>query len=408
MAERLWYAAGFALGSLPGAMAIAHRSSSLVISLAAIAALAAIFIEGDMRGFAGKFLQALGTPPGIGTLAFLGYAALSLTWSVAPYESMHVFVEFALTLAAGLVLAVALPGRVPHDGASLLAIGVAVACALIVTGLWTGNAARRFFEVSAYSFIFNRPTLTVVVVSIPILLLLHRSRKFAQAAALAAMVVGTVLSSESGAAALGVVAAVAVYGIAHLSGRATLRLTGAGLVAAILIAPLSGAILDRLVPRAVHEIFASTNSLARVEIWKTFGEIVTERPLLGWGYGVSPHLSNTLVASRSTAANPDLSNPWHPHNLALQTWVELGSVGVILVAGIVILVLRELERLRPALLPAALALLAAVAAVSLVGHGAWQSWWPAAIATAIVWFRCGEREFRPRIDGQDQPQPGAA
>ena len=34
-----------------------------------------------------------------------------------------------------------------------------------------------------------------------------------------------------------------------------------------------------------------------------------------------------------------------------------------------------------------LALLGGVAAVSLVGHGAWQGWWAAAVGAAIVWFR---------------------
>jgi hypothetical protein len=41
-----------------------------------------------------------------------------------------------------------------------------------------------------------------------------------------------------------------------------------------------------------------------------------------------------------------------------------------------------------------LGLMAGVAAVSLVGHGAWQGWWPAAIGAAVVWFRFARQHAR--------------
>lgn len=393
IAEWLWYAAGFVLASMPVAMAVAHRSSSLFISLAAAAALTATALEGGTQRLAANALSALKTPLGIATLAFLGFAALSITWSVAPLSSLTVLVEFALTLAAAFALAVALPGRVPHDRTPLLALAVALACLLIAINLWTDGAARRALGLRAELFIFNRPALAVLVTSIPLVFLLHRSRKVVLAGALTVLVAGTVLASESGAAALGALAAAAAYGTARLSRRLAVGLVGAGIVAAIVLAPLSGAILDRVLPRAVHETIRSTNSQARIDIWKAFGLAIWQEPLAGSGYGVSPRFPETPAARRVALENPGMFALWHPHNAALQIWVELGAIGAILAVAIVALVLRELQRLRPDRLPSALALLAAVAGVSLVGHGAWQGWWPATIGTAIVWFRCGEREF---------------
>jgi hypothetical protein len=32
--------------------------------------------------------------------------------------------------------------------------------------------------------------------------------------------------------------------------------------------------------------------------------------------------------------------------------------------------------------------------VSLVGHGAWQGWWPAAIGAALVWLRASREVLR--------------
>ena len=79
----------------------------------------------------------------------------------------------------------------------------------------------------------------------------------------------------------------------------------------------------------------------------------------------------------------------HPHNAAIQIWAELGAVGAILAAGVArprLAIDRGTCR-APRFGAASRALLAAIAAVSLVGHGAWQGWWAAAIGAAIVWFR---------------------
>jgi O-antigen ligase len=85
---------------------------------------------------------------------------------------------------------------------------------------------------------------------------------------------------------------------------------------------------------------------------------------------------------------------WHPHNAALQVWVELGAIGAALAIAVVVLLLRRIAKLPGEMLAVSLALLSAVAAVSLVGHGAWQAWWPAAIAAAIVWLRAARELLR--------------
>jgi O-antigen ligase len=81
----------------------------------------------------------------------------------------------------------------------------------------------------------------------------------------------------------------------------------------------------------------------------------------------------------------------HPHNAALQIWVELGAVGAALTATALLLLLRLMASLRTESLAPRLALLMGAAAVSLVGHGAWQGWWPAALGAAILWLRSTDR-----------------
>ena len=74
--------------------------------------------------------------------------------------------------------------------------------------------------------------------------------------------------------------------------------------------------------------------------------------------------------------------------------VELGAAGAALAIVVVVLLLWRIARLPGEMPAVSLALLAAVTAVSLVGHGAWQAWWPAAIAAAIVWLRAAHELLR--------------
>ena len=64
----------------------------------------------------------------------------------------------------------------------------------------------------------------------------------------------------------------------------------------------------------------------------------------------------------------------HPHNAALQIWVELGAVGAALAFLIFAFLLRSIARLYADAAAPRLALVAGAGMVALVGHGAWQGW----------------------------------
>jgi O-antigen ligase len=119
----------------------------------------------------------------------------------------------------------------------------------------------------------------------------------------------------------------------------------------------------------------------------SFGAAIRERPWIGSGFGVSPRLGDSAVAAQVAPERRMLLAVGHPHNAAVQIWTELGAVGAVLAVVVLLLTLRALGRFGPPNFAPMLALAAAIAAVSLVGHGAWQGWWPAAIGTAVVWFR---------------------
>ncbi len=113
--------------------------------------------------------------------------------------------------------------------------------------------------------------------------------------------------------------------------------------------------------------------LARVGIWRfTAGEIPSH-PLIGWGMDASRMWPNIV--------------PLHPHNAALQIWLELGAVG----AGLVILFwvwlfeqiakLCDHDRISGAM---AAAVAVAYLAIGALSFGVWQEWWLGLGALCIV------------------------
>ena len=96
------------------------------------------------------------------------------------------------------------------------------------------------------------------------------------------------------------------------------------------------------------------------------------------------------TAAGVTGGNAKLLAVGHPHNAPLQVWTETGLVGAFFVLAIMGLSLKSVAARAPPERAPILALYAAIIAVSLVGHGAWQGWWPAAIGVAVALFRHAE------------------
>ena len=393
-ADWFWVAAHAILGSMPVVMAIAHRSSPLVLAFASMAALAAMLAEGSVRVWLAEAVGALTTPLGLAALAFLGFAALSLAWSPVPGPSAVALVEFGLTVMGAFVLALVLPRRMPQRRPLLLATSMCLACGLILVQLWTDVAARRLAGLRSEDFIFNRPSLTVLVLIIPLTWLLVRGGYARLGVFVLALAAATLVQSRSGASVLGVLAAAGAYALARYARRTAVAAVAVCIAAAIILAPVMGTAADRLLPNAVHERLANANTRPRIEIWKRFGEAVWQNPLLGGGFGVSPSFAKAQARLEGMPDDPSGIVLWHPHNAALQVWVELGAVGAALAGLISALLLIRITRLPGEFMAVSLTLLAAVVAVSLVGHGAWQGWWPAAIGAAIVWLRASREVLR--------------
>jgi O-antigen ligase len=100
----------------------------------------------------------------------------------------------------------------------------------------------------------------------------------------------------------------------------------------------------------------------RERIWRFVSDRISERPIVGHGLDASRGFGDQV--------------PLHPHNGALQIWLELGLLGAILATALWLwLVWRIGVMTDPFSRAAAAASLAAYAVIGALSFGVWQEWW---------------------------------
>ncbi|AWB25015.1 O-antigen ligase domain-containing protein [Methylobacterium currus] len=366
-------------------MAVANRSSPVVVGLAGLLLLAGSVAA--RRPLRPLLLAPLATPLGVAALAVLAWCASSLAWSPLPGLSLRTLSEFLPALAGAYLVARLAPPHLAALAGPAAWILIAT-CLYVVADLASGLTIREALGQRVAAFAFNRPLLTAMLLVFPLAACLAATGRRGLAAIVSAVVAVAAWRSVSGATVLGLAAGALTFCVVRwLPARAGIGLTGAALLGALVLAPVEGDLLARTMPEAVHQRLAASSTRARVAIARSFGAAVAADPWRGAGYGTSGRFQDTPAAGRIEPELRVMLAVGHPHNSFLQVWAELGLVGATLSGLVLILTLRAVAAWGPLARSAALALLAAAGIVAFVEHGAWQAWWTAGVGAAIAWLR---------------------
>ena len=109
----------------------------------------------------------------------------------------------------------------------------------------------------------------------------------------------------------------------------------------------------------------------RLEIWDFVARYIMKNPLYGFGVEATRGITfdAPLVYHKSAVV-------LHPHNFALQLWIEFGVFGAAAGAGFFGFLLRKIYKEAPsALQRPALACVMATLTVGAMTYGIWQGWW---------------------------------
>lgn len=191
-------------------------------------------------------------------------------------------------------------------------------------------------------------------------------------------------------AVLAVIAGGFAFGLVCGAGSTGARVLGAAFAALLLLTPLIVLELSRAgLLTAVRDQLPASWAV-RTDIWSFTADRIAERPFFGQG----------LDASRTFG----LSIPLHPHDAALQLWLELGLVGALIAAAFWLLLTGRIARQARAYRRSAAVTAACTTSYFTVGalsFGVWQEWWLAAgavVAAACVAYAKVHAEDEAELD----------
>jgi len=336
----------------------------------------------------------LPVPGGGASLLLLGFfvwALIGAGWAMDAGRAAETSLRlgaFAMLGASAAVAVVGADAAARHRLGRHLAWGLALGAGFALADHLSGNALRGLMrghlEPSPRLYAGLKPAVSVLAVLLPIAAFppwLPRRLRIL----LVIFTVVVVQSLIADAAKIAVVVGLLAGALAWWRPRLVAACLGAGLVVVFLATPLlirsltdAGPDLSHIPPSAAH----------RVLIWEFVNTRIAERPVFGWGLeagrampgGKTPVPTATLEHfGLATSRSPEWLRtaaeqlPLHPHNGAMEVWLDLGLVGALIAAALA----WRLSRLALRVVPAAsgLGALAAVALVGQLSYGIWQAWW---------------------------------
>ena len=320
-------------------------------------------------------------------LLLASWAGFSPVWALQPVDATSGAARLlAMAIGGALLVRLALPaGFAPVTLLGPFAIaGYCLALAFTIFEYQTGGAFyglthSALMPVWEMDSFLDRAFCILTLGIWPILVALSR-RRTAQLGLLG-LTAGVVFFAANMATklafALGLLAMLAAFWRPGVSGRVL-----AGIVAAtVLLAPVAVELLPS--PGTVTGAPGTPESSLthRLMVWHFASDRISERPVLGWGMDASRHVPGAFAEIRPGANYL----PNHPHNGALQVWLELGAVGAVLLAAFLWYAVRGLARATPdGRVPGMLGFLASAFTIAGLSFGLWQGWWLATLVLMAV------------------------
>lgn len=341
------------------------------------------------------------------TLLLLLWAASASLWSLESSRALVLALRLSVVLAAGfwlLTCATALREDEKRRITRFLSAGFALAVAILVFEVTLGDPLGQWLNDLGVMrrlepYRFNRGSTYLAILVWPLAAALW-PRLGPKALLVPAALLLLFLPLYSLSAVVSMACSLAVAALALLYLRTARLLLTAGVLVAILAAPILTLGIDR---SALDQLdFLTGTALHRLHFWSFVGERIAEAPAFGWGFDAS----RSIPSGDTVRFTPDQRDviPLHPHNAGLQVWLELGLVGAALLAGLTWTLLRGLAGLPRIDQALGLAMFAGAFVIASVSYGLWQNQWVAALLVCALAFqlcRSGEDARGPASSSPD-------
>lgn len=317
--------------------------------------------------------------------AAVALGALSSLWAIDPAMALERSWKTALVLLPCVLFASAAQAVRADEMKRylwLLPAAVGVAATIVAIDMAFEKPFYRLlngldFNVRVKDHVLNRAAVSVVLCYFPILAITAAMpRKWLWRGVASVPVFAIYFLTESQAFQLALILGFIVMFLFPYRARIGWGFMAGGICAATALAPWLAIGLFKLlnsqadnIPR--HFLVGGANLGSRLEIWDFISRYTLQNPLYGFGMEAARAVEKFDTAELYHHASTIL----HPHNFALQLWIEFGVIGAVLGIVTLIYIMRGLYRLPPTHRRIALPVFITGLMVASITYGLWQSWW---------------------------------
>ena len=384
--------------AVPISTALSRRALFILVPIGAALLLVAGILLADAP-HKRRLRESLVSSAGLGALALLGWAALSVTWSPVGAAAVQQLAKIGGTLLLVVVTAAFLPERTRTSNLNLFPLGVLAAVAVTLANVLGGPGAFAFQNDDST---LERAVVSLVVLVWPALGALAIRERWVSAGlivvavAIAAMAAWTTVALA--ALALGSIA----FAIATVNAPRVARVLGIAAACLFLLGPAVPFVVALVLKGAVAAVGDRSPDLApAVASMRVWADLVVREPVrLITGHG---------LAMTSTAPSAGFLPPETPRSLLFEVWYDFGIVGAVLAAVLAHSAFGVIGQLSATVAPFVLAEFVAVLTIAFCGLDTTQLWWVTLLGVMALAFatvvRGQYRTVRPAARFEPQIEP---
>lgn len=324
--------------------------------------------------------------------AISGFILLSCLWSIEPMDAFQKasLTSFMLCVSAiffSLCRSLSYEKLRPYLW--IFPVGMIAACLFCSFEIAANLPVYRIIRQPEHiinSAVMNRGIIFSILCFFPVLRTVHIAQyapktKYALYGGMALSMLLTLYLTQSQSAQLAFIAGGLFYLAYPYKSKNLYTIMAGTIAAALLLTPLMSQLLllnffyDFMATPWLKDGYAAH----RLEIWDFVSRYAMQNPLYGFGFEATRFVKefdhDYVIHKQATVL--------HPHNFAVQIWIEFGAIGALAASAAITSILYKI---RNAPLPDArtfLPLFMTVLSVATTGYGIWQGWWLGAIFFAL-------------------------
>jgi O-antigen ligase len=208
----------------------------------------------------------------------------------------------------------------------------------------------------------------------------------------------SLLKTDCDTAVLNVLLSFLSFIIVFLLGNLALYLAGLSLFAGLLSSPLIAYFFFKENGFIFNKFIYCCSYIDRINIWNRLSEKVLFSPIMGYGFKSSRFLPSDQKEILSyfkldgkIYSFVSQTIPLHPHNFALELWIEMGFFGVFIFSGLIVLCFSYMIKIKDLKEKSFyFAFFTSVISTMLYSLSMWQTWWIFTIFLGLVLIKLNE------------------